>query len=101
MGDAFFDLANFSLNHELPAASDEILLKHYFGNCGASLVAVLALMKMISALRETMWGVVQLAVSKLDVDFAAYCQERGERYRALLDAMDFEETLHRASQLTN
>jgi thiamine kinase-like enzyme len=101
MGDPFFDLANFSVNHELPAASDEILLKHYFGNCGASLVAVLALMKMISELRETMWGVVQLAVSTLDVDFAAYCQERSERYRALLEAMDFEETLHRASQLTS
>lgn len=101
MGDPFFDLANFSVNQELPASSDENLLRHYFESCDDSLTAVLALMKMVSELRETMWGVVQRAVSTLDIDFAAYCQERSERYRALLDAMDLDETLHHASQLAS
>jgi len=63
------------------------------------LLAVLALMKLVSELREAMWGVVQLAVSTLDVDFGAYCQERSNRYEVLLGAMDLDETLHAASTL--
>jgi thiamine kinase-like enzyme len=99
MGDPFFDLANFSTNHDFPLTSDVILLTRYFGRCDDSLLAVLALMKLVSELREAMWGVVQLAVSTLDVDFGAYCQERSNRYEVLLGAMDLDETLHAASTL--
>jgi thiamine kinase-like enzyme len=99
MGDPFFDLANFSANHALPAASDVTLLTRYVGRCDESLLAVLALMKLVSELRETMWGVVQLAVSTLDVDFGAYCEERSNHYEELLSAMDLDETLHVASTL--
>ena len=31
MGDRFFDLANFSINHELDEAENEELLAAYFG----------------------------------------------------------------------
>ncbi|MHB8379234.1 MAG: choline/ethanolamine kinase family protein [Acidimicrobiales bacterium] len=99
MGDPFFDLANFSTNHELPAQSDVTLLTRYVGRCDDSLLAVLGLMKLVSELRETMWGVVQLAVSTLDVDFAAYSRERSDRYEELLSAMDLDEMLHAASAL--
>ena len=97
MGDPFFDLANFSVNNELSPDATENLLIHYFGHCDARLSAVLELMKLVSELREAMWGVVQLAVSKLDVDFAAYARERGERFAALLGAMDFAELTRRAA----
>ena len=33
MGDRFFDLANFSVNHELDATQSEALLAAYFGEC--------------------------------------------------------------------
>jgi thiamine kinase-like enzyme len=101
MGDPFFDLANFSSNHQLPPESDVRLLSHYFGRCDPSLIAVLEVMKLVSELRETMWGVVQLAISALDVDFAAYCQERWERFDVLIGATDLEETLHSATRLAN
>jgi thiamine kinase-like enzyme len=97
MGDPFFDLANFSVNHELPPAADERLLTHYFGHCDTNLMAVLSLMKVVSELRETMWGVVQMAVSTLDVDFVAYAQERASRFQSLVEAMDFEETIDQAT----
>jgi len=70
------------------------LLSHYFGRCDPSLIAVLELMKLVSELRETMWGVVQLAISALDVDFAAYCEDRKGRFDVLIGAMDLDETLH-------
>ena len=31
MGDPFFDLGNFSINHELPPEADEVLLEAYDG----------------------------------------------------------------------
>lgn len=90
MGDPFFDLANFSINHELTMSADELLLGHYFGTCQPEHVAALTLMKLTSELREAMWGVVQLAVSDLDIDFAAYSQGRADRFTSLLDAMDLD-----------
>jgi thiamine kinase-like enzyme len=93
MGDPFFDLANFSINHELLAPADERLLAHYFGQCDAQLVAVLSVMKLVSELREAMWGVVQLSVSTLDIDFAAYTQGRANRFMTLHEEMDFENAI--------
>ncbi|HVA52083.1 MAG TPA: phosphotransferase [Acidimicrobiales bacterium] len=101
MGDPFFDLANFSSNHQLPRESNTRLLTHYFGRRDPSLLAVLELMKLVSELRETMWGVVQLAISALEVDFAGYCEEHSGRYEALVGAMDLDEALHAAAALTD
>jgi thiamine kinase-like enzyme len=101
MGDPFFDLANFSVNHDLSPASDERLLAHYFGHCDTSLLAVLSLMKVVSELRETMWGVVQMAVSTLDVDFVDYAQERSRRYESLVREMNFEQITNDAARATS
>jgi thiamine kinase-like enzyme len=89
MGDPFFDLANLSVNHGFNAAADEGLLTGYFGHCSEPLLATLALMKLVSEMRETMWGVVQLAVSTLDFDYAGYCRERSDHFFALLSEMEF------------
>jgi thiamine kinase-like enzyme len=93
MGDPFFDLANFSINHGLLAPADERLLTHYFGYCDAQITAVLNVMKLVSELREAMWGVVQLAVSTLDIDFAVYTQGSVDRFMSLYETMDFEEAI--------
>lgn len=83
MNDRFFDLGNFAVNNGLDDAGDEGLLEAYFGDVTHGRVARLRLMKMMSDLREAMWGVVQQAVSTLDVDFEAYATEHFDR---LLDA---------------
>ena len=36
-------------------------------------------MRFMSDFREAMWGIVQLAISELDFDFAAYAEEHFER----------------------
>ncbi len=79
MGDRFFDLANFSINHELDATQSEALLAAYFGEVRAADVEALELMRFMSDFREAMWGVVQSAVSELDFDFDAYATEHFER----------------------
>jgi thiamine kinase-like enzyme len=81
MGDRFFDLANFSINHELDAAQSEGLLAAYFGEARPADREALELMRFMSDFREAMWGVVQSAVSELDFDFVAYATEHFERLR--------------------
>ncbi|MBA2740950.1 MAG: phosphotransferase family protein [Actinobacteria bacterium] len=79
MGDPFFDLAIFSINHELDGAGRSSLLRAYFGELRAEDARALELMRFMSDFREAMWGVVQVAVSELDFDFVAYASEHFDR----------------------
>ena len=101
MGDPFFDLANYSVNQDLSAASDESLLTGYFGRADERHLATLDLFKILSELREAMWGVVQRAVSALDVDFAAYARERGRHFEALVAAADLNALAGLAARLAD
>ena len=79
MGDRFFDLPNFSINHEFGDAENEALLGSYFGQARSSDLASLVLMRFMSDFREAMWGVVQQGISSLDFDFVEYANEHFER----------------------
>jgi thiamine kinase-like enzyme len=79
MGDPFFDLGNFSINHELTPDEDIELLTAYDGGVRPARLARLTLMRTVSDFREAMWGVLQQGISSLDVDFVAYAGEHFER----------------------
>jgi thiamine kinase-like enzyme len=89
MGDRFFDLANFSINHELDADASRAFLDAYFGEARAGDFQALELMRFMSDFREAMWGVVQSAVSELDFDFVAYASEHFERLRRTAASKSF------------
>jgi thiamine kinase-like enzyme len=93
MGDRFFDLANFSINHELDEAASATLLGAYFGGVRDRDAQTLVLMRFMSDFREAMWGVVQSAVSELDFDFVAYASEHFERLRRTAEAPAFASAL--------
>jgi thiamine kinase-like enzyme len=75
MGDPYFDLGNFAVNHELDADGEHVLLESY----GSGDSKALVLMRFMSDFREAMWGVVQQAISTLDFDFRVYADEHFER----------------------
>jgi thiamine kinase-like enzyme len=79
MGDRFFDLANFSVNHELSEAETDALLDAYFGEVTDEAREHLHLMRFMSDFREAMWGVVQQGISKLDFDYEDYANRHFER----------------------
>ena len=80
MGDPYFDLGNFSINHELDADQDAIFLEAYLGEPPSpALAARLTLMRVLSDFREAMWGVLQQGCSILDVDFVGYAAEHFDR----------------------
>jgi len=89
MGDIFFDLGNFAVQHEFNDEQDEILLKAYFGNPTDSQRAHLKLMKIMSDLRESMWGMVQIGISKLDFDYIGYARKFFDRYEAGVRGIDY------------
>src|SRR5262245_8626222 len=93
MGDRFFDLANFAINHELDEGESATLLAAYFGAARDEDAQALALMRFMSDFREAMWGVVQSAVSELDFDFDAYASERFERLRRTAESDAFRGAL--------
>jgi thiamine kinase-like enzyme len=93
MGDPFFDLGNFSINHELTPDEDQQLLKAYEGNVRPDRLARLTLMRTVSDFREAMWGVLQQGISSLDVDFVAYAREHFERLLEGAATPSFERAL--------
>jgi thiamine kinase-like enzyme len=97
MGDVFFDLANFSVNHDLDEEARKEVLAAYFGDVRPADVRALEMMRFMSLFREAMWGVVQGAVSELDFDFDAYAGEHFARATALVDEPAFDAALAGAS----
>ena len=82
MGDPFFDLGNLSINNGLDQDAQALLLRTYFGDVRDVHRARLALMRIVSDLREAMWGVVQQAISTLDFDYVGYANRHFARLLA-------------------
>jgi thiamine kinase-like enzyme len=94
MGHPYFDLGNLSVNNDFDEAADERLLTAYHEEPpGADRRAALRLMRILSDAREAAWGVVQVAVSELEFDFAAYADTHFERLRAAARDPRFEDWL--------
>jgi thiamine kinase-like enzyme len=98
MGDRYFDLGNLSINNGFADADDERLLEAYWNEpCTPRRFAALRLMRAMSDVREALWGVVQGAISDLDVDFADYADQHLRRLRATTDDPRFERWLSDAA----
>jgi aminoglycoside phosphotransferase (APT) family kinase protein len=98
MGDPFFDLGNLSVNHDLTPDEDAVLLEAYEGSVRAPRLARLALMRVVSDFREAMWGVLQQAISTLEVDFVAYADEHFERLLHNASGPAFDDQLREAAR---
>ena len=93
MGDIFFDLGNFAVQHEFSAEQDENLLRAYFGTPTDSQRAHQKLMKTMSDLREAMWAQVQIGVSQLEFDYAGYGQKYFERFEVHTNGSEYTDWL--------
>jgi thiamine kinase-like enzyme len=98
MGDPFFDLGNFSINHELTPEQDAAFLCAYDraesgDGPDPARLARLTLMRVVSDFREAMWGVLQQAISTLDVDFVAYADAHFARMARHAAEPRFEQAL--------
>ncbi len=81
MGDPFFDLANFSTNHDLTEDDDRTLLRAYLGRVRERDFARVRLLRIMSDFREAMWGVVQQGLRTTDADYVEYADRFFARLR--------------------
>ena len=80
MGDRYFDLGNFSINHECTETDDVHLLAGYFGEpVSDRRIGIVRLMRIMSDFREAMWGVVQSVNSVIEFDYEAYASRHFAR----------------------
>jgi thiamine kinase-like enzyme len=79
MGDTYFDLANFSRNHNFNPEQDAWLLEAYAGQASRPRMARLQLMRVASDMREALWGLLQSGISRLDFDFRGYADKHYHR----------------------
>jgi thiamine kinase-like enzyme len=80
MNDRYFDLGNLSVNNGFGPDEDRAMLELYFGEPATERrSAALGLMRLVSDMREAMWGAVQQGRSTLDFDYAGYANEHFER----------------------
>ncbi len=94
MGDPRFDLGNLSINNSFDEATDERLLRAYYGEPASDRArAALRLMRVLSDAREAAWGVVQATVSELDFDFDGYAREHFDRLGETVAGPYFQEWL--------
>lgn len=96
MGDIYFDLGNFAVQHHFDDGQDEDLLSAYFGSPTNSRRARLKLMKIMSDLREAMWGMVQAGVSTLDFDYLGYGRNYFDRFNSAVRHSGFSQLLAQA-----
>jgi thiamine kinase-like enzyme len=87
MGDPFFDLANFSVNHDFGIDDDRALVAAYFGEPHEAAVREVRRMKFMSDFREAMWGVLQSGISQLDFDFMGYAEKHFARLEAHAESL--------------
>ena len=97
MGDRFFDFGNFAVNHQLSEIDEARLLAAYYGRVTPAQEARLRLMRIMSDFREAMWGVVQSAISELDVDFVAYANRHFDRLLTAASDPRFDGWLRQAA----
>ena len=90
MGNRFFDLANFSVNHGFSVEDDRRLLEAYFGEAREADLAAVRLMRFMSDFREAMWGVLQSGISELDFDFKDYARKHFARLEQAQSDKAFE-----------
>ena len=95
MGDRFFDLANFSVNHGFSVDDDRRLVAAYFGSAREADLASLRLMRYMSDFREAMWGVLQSGISDLDFDFNGYAAKHFARMGETASDPEFDRYLSR------
>jgi thiamine kinase-like enzyme len=65
LGDRCFDLGNLAVNSGMTEEQERLLLHAYFGNASPEHVRRLRLMRLVSDMREAMWGFVQANISQL------------------------------------
>ena len=89
MGDRMFDLGNLAANNDFHQAHERLLLELYFGEVAPEQLQKLRLMRLVSDMRESMWGFLQAGISGLGYEFLHHARTHLDRFLEGSAAMGF------------
>jgi thiamine kinase-like enzyme len=102
MGDPYFDLGDFAVEHPFSGEQEKLIIEEYIGSAGlahgAAAVAGapeaglhrMLLYKIVSDLWWGIWAMIQHRISNINFDFHAYGTARFDRLRRNAGDPDFE-----------
>lgn len=93
IGDPHFDLGWFSVASELSVESCHKLLRLYYGRDSDERFGAFNDMRILCALRDALWGVVQTHNSSLDNDYQAHAEKYFAVFDSLLSSSDSTDVL--------
>ena len=86
-GHPLFDLANASANAGFSLEQEQALLEAYRPSPPPTDLAELRIFKVVSLLRESLWGTIQTVASDIEFDYRGYARDNLEAYRAARAAL--------------
>jgi len=93
MGDPYFDLADFAVEHPFTYEQEKIIINQYYGNDDKSMYSRMYLYKIISDLWWGIWAMIQSKISSIDFDYFKYGNGRFNRLRSNVESQQFEKSL--------
>ncbi len=86
MGDPLFDLGWFAVANNLSEDSCRLMLESYYGKQDKQTWSSFNAMRILCALRDALWGVVQTHGSALDLDYGEHARKYFAVYEELIEA---------------
>ncbi len=81
IGDPYFDLGDFAVEHPFTKEQEEMIIHEYCGEVNEMGLYRMLLYKIVSDLWWAIWAMIQSKVSKIDFDFYSYGSRRFQRLR--------------------
>jgi thiamine kinase-like enzyme len=81
MGDRYFDLGDFAVEHPFSREQEELIIREYCGDMRYDWLSRMLLYKIIADLWWSIWAMIQSKISKIDFDFFQYGTARFNRLR--------------------
>jgi thiamine kinase-like enzyme len=89
MGDPYFDLGDFTVEHPFTRKQEELIITEYCGEMKYNRLCRMLLYKIVADLWWSIWAMIQSKISKIDFDFYVYGNRRFDRLRRNAKDKDF------------
>jgi thiamine kinase-like enzyme len=90
LGDPYFDLGDFAVEHPFTREQEELIIREYCGSVLRNRLCRMLLHRIVADYWWGVWAMIQLRVSKIDFDFLSYGNNRFDRMRRNIRDPDFE-----------
>ena len=93
MGDPYFDLGDFAVEHKFSEEEEKSIISYYCGKYDERGYAKLFVYKIVSDLWWGIWAMIQARISSIDFDYYNYGLNRFNRMRKNIHSATYKESM--------